>query len=261
MYKTFFILITIFLVFITVFLCISNPKMHKTVFVYDSAYEVVTPQKNVEVVKTMPTKTVTTKQVKVAEPVPQTKVVKKQTTPKVTKTVAPKTVKTVSAPQKTVTKKIAPVQKQTVPKQVAQKQQSQRSQTASSPQPKPISEAEQARQEEILWNKWRSTLQNKIMSDSKLPIVPQGTIFRFSFNVDKYGKITNVQTWSQTPSYTPYAIQYIAPVIRSLQGRSILNFPAGSNRVSTTVSGAWKISQTAKYSTSADFNDSERVTK
>lgn len=124
---------------------------------------------------------------------------------------------------------------------------------------KQVSEEEKARQEEILWNEWRSNLQNQIMSDVRLPIVPEGTIFKFSFNVDKYGKISNVQTWSLSPTYNPYAIQYIAPVIRSYQGHDILNFPAGSNRYSTLVEGGWKISKTTKYSTPEDFSDTERV--
>mgnify|MGYP006872970554 CR=1 FL=1 len=118
-----------------------------------------------------------------------------------------------------------------------------------------------AQEEEILWNKWRSNLQNQIMIDVKLPTIPTGTVFRFSFNVDKYGKITNVQTWSDTSKYTPYAIQYIAPVIRSYQGKSILNFPTGSNRTSTEVKGGWKISANAKFSTPQDYNDTERITK
>ncbi|MBR1424271.1 hypothetical protein IJ579_01760 [bacterium] len=118
-----------------------------------------------------------------------------------------------------------------------------------------------AQEEEIAWNKWRSDLQNKIMQDVKLPAVPSGTIFRFTFNVDKFGKITNVQTWSDTSKYTPYAIQYMAPVIRSYQGRSILNFPSGSNRTSTIVVGGWKIAANTKLSTPQDFNDTERIKK
>ena len=129
--------------------------------------------------------------------------------------------------------------------------------TISTPQPKQLT----AQEEAIAWNKWRSNLQNQIMKDSKLPNVPNGTIFKFSFSVDKYGKVTNVKTWSETQMYTPYAIQYIAPVIRNYQGRSILKFPSGSNRVTTDVTGGWKISTSAKYSTPQDFNDIEKVTR
>ena len=116
-----------------------------------------------------------------------------------------------------------------------------------------------AAQEEIAWNKWRSNLNNQIMKDSKLPTMPNGIIFKYKFTVDKYGKVSNVQTSSTTPGYTPYAIQFIAPVIRSYQGRAILNFPAGSNRTSTEVSGAWKISSNARLSTPDDFNDIEKI--
>ncbi len=125
----------------------------------------------------------------------------------------------------------------------------------------PVQKVLTVQEEEILWNRWRSNLQNQIMKDVKLPTIPTGTVFRFTFNVDKYGKISNVQTWSDTSKYTPHAIQYIAPVIRSYQGRSILNFPVGSNRTNTQVSGGWKISPNAKFSTPQDYNDTERITK
>lgn len=118
-----------------------------------------------------------------------------------------------------------------------------------------------AEEEEIAWNIWRSNLQNKIMTDVKLPAIPHGTVFRFTFDVDKYGKITNVQTWSETSKYTPHAIQYIAPVIRSYQGRTILNFPAGSARTTTKVVGGWRISANTKLSTPQDYNDTERIKK
>jgi len=120
-----------------------------------------------------------------------------------------------------------------------------------------------AQEEEIAWNKWRSNLNNQIMKDakSKLPMMPNGTVFKYKFTVDKYGKISNVQTYSETSAYTPYAIQYIMPVIRSYQGRSILNFPTGSNRVTTTVTAAWVISSNLKVSTPEDYHDIEKVKK
>ncbi len=117
------------------------------------------------------------------------------------------------------------------------------------------------RQEDIVWNKWRSDIQNQLMNDVQLPIIPQGTVFKFQFDVDKYGRVTNVKTWSLTKSFTPYAIQYIAPVIKSYQGRDILNFPSGSNRTVTTVEGGWRIGKVSKYSTPNDYNDTEKVIK
>ncbi len=177
--------------------------------------------------------------------------VKKQVQTQVKKQVQT-TTKQASKPQ---TKKTAT---QTVKKTpAAQTKTAEKQQKTSVQIAKEQQEAEQL--ELIRWNKWRSDLQNKIMQDVRLPIVPQGTVFKFSFDVDKYGKVMNIQTWSTNPSFTPYAIQYIAPVIRSYQGKSILNFPEGSNRISTTVEGGWKISSSTKYSTPADFKDIETV--
>ena len=116
-------------------------------------------------------------------------------------------------------------------------------------------------EEEIVWNKWRSDIQNQLMKDVQLPIIPQGTVFKFQFDVDKYGRISNVKTWSLTNSFTPYAIQYIAPVIKSYQGRELLNFPSGSNRTVTTVEGGWRIGKVLKYSTPNDYHDTEKVVK
>ena len=99
------------------------------------------------------------------------------------------------------------------------------------------------------------------MRDVKMPYVPKGTVFKFSFDVDKYGRITNIKTWSTSSNYTPFAIQFIAPVIRSYQGKNILDFPSGTQRLSTTVKGGWKISDSAKYSTPNDYNDIEKVKK
>ena len=103
-----------------------------------------------------------------------------------------------------------------------------------------------SRKEEIAWNAWRSRLQNQIMQDTKITQVPNGVVFKFKFTVDKYGKISNIQTWSLNPNYTPIAIQHIAPVIKNYQGRTILDFPNESNRVITDVEGGFKISNISR---------------
>lgn len=159
-----------------------------------------------------------------------------------------------------------PVQVQPQPKTQELKQPVQITSQTTAPVQKPASSKTDsspivltAQQEEIAWNKWRSNLNNQIMKDSKLPTMPNGIIFKYKFTVDKYGKVSNVQTSSTTPGYTPYAIQFIAPVIRSYQGRTILNFPQGSKREYTEVSGAWKISNNSKLSTPDDYHDIEKV--
>lgn len=250
-------------------ICAIKPDMHKTVFVYDSAYTLV-PENKTEVETTtipiaeMPVikeETVSQKAqtVKTIEkPVQQTKIIKEQTVSK-PKVQTVQQVKKQEIPQqqtvrvvKKETPKSTTIQKLTQP----QEKQLTTQQTVESV-PKTISQQE----ETIAWNTWRSNIQNKIMQDVKLPILPAGVVFRFSFTVDKYGKISNLQTWSDTPTYTPYAIQYVAPVIRGYQGRSILNFPEGSSRTVTEVKGGWKISAHERYSTPQDYNDIEKVIK
>lgn len=170
--------------------------------------------------------------------------------------------KTVETPKNTVTPAHTAVKTQPVKQVQTTAPAPQKTQTTKintqTPQPKKVLTL---KEEEIAWNIWRSNLNNKIMQDTNLPAVPAGTVFRYKFDVDKYGKITNVQTWSETSKYTPYAIQYMAPVIRNLQGRSILNFPQGTARTNVNAGGAWKISATSRYSTPDDYYDVEKVIK
>ncbi len=271
MYGLLFTLIAGILGLTTIGICALQPQMHKTFFVYNSDYVIVEPADKVEVVKNLPTqvnqpqkeeKKVTVQ--KVVKSVPKTtqKPVEKKSVKN-----SPQPVQKIQTSQQTVNPLLSILKETSTTESAQQKVVEKNVQTAlqsvkkeeTKPAAKTVTEEEKARQEVILWNKWRSNLQNKIMSDVKLPIMPEGTIFKFSFDVDRYGKISNVKTWSLTPAYTPYAIQYIAPVIRGYQGRDILNFPEGSNRFSTTVEGGWKISQTAKFSTPEDFKDAERV--
>lgn len=274
--------ILLMLIIIATFsICAIQPVMHKNVIVYDSAYtlvtedEVKTETKEVPVME-MPAKPVekTTVIEQKVEPVistfkSQTTNVKQQTntTPKQTTT----NKKTVTKPQiQIVTKPVTTTE--TKPKVVQQIQKTeapkveQKVVNIPSSKPSPIRDEVvmtpkvlTQQEETIAWNIWRSNITNKIMQDTKLPDIPNGVLFQFSFNVDKYGKITNVQTGANPANYTPYAIQYIAPVIRSYQGRSILNFPEGTARTSTQVTGKWRISTTEKYSTPQDYNDIEKV--
>lgn len=197
------------------------------------------------VTKQVPKTTTTTKQVPktttTSKPVETKTVQNKQTKPQVTQTVQQKPQTTVQTQKQTPTQTTQTVVN-TVPTQKTVK-------------------VLTAQEEEIAWNVWRSNLQNKIMRDAKLPTLPMGTVFKISFDVDKYGKITNLQTWSTDSRYTPYAIEFIAPVIKSYQGKSILTFPEGSQRTKTTFTGGWKIAATSKYSTPNDYHDTERVVK
>jgi len=274
-------ILLILIIVATFSICAIKPDLHKNVIVYDSDYTLVTEDvvksetKDVPVME-MPAKPVEKNTVveKKVEPVvktskTQTTNVKQQTktTPKQSAT----TKQTVTKPQtKTVTKPVTTtvtkpqVVKQTQKTETPKVEKYEKTEKMTPSQvtkneniytPKVLTQQE----ETIAWNIWRSNLTNKIMQDTKLPAIPNGVLFQFSFTVDRYGKITNVQTGADPANYTPYAIQYIAPVIRSYQGRSILNFPEGTARTSTQVTGKWRISSTEKYSTPQDYNDVEKI--
>ena len=281
--KIFGYILIIFTLLATVFVGIKQPKMHTKIFVYNSDYEIVEENQtpNIDTIKKteeIPTVSVNDNQSRIQiameeieKPVakvevktveqPKTKqktqqnktVTQKPTTTTVTKPVSQTTQMQSNITQTTQQKPQITVQTQTNPTQT---------QTVTKTAPVQTTvKVLTAQEEEIAWNVWRSNLQNKIMRDSKLPNIPIGTVFKISFDVDKYGKITNLQTWSLDSRYTPYAIEFIAPVIKSYQGKSILDFPQGSQRTKTTFTGGWKIATTSKYSTPNDYNDTERVIK
>ena len=272
--------ILIIILFIST-LCILgiNPKMHKKVFIYDSSYSIVEEDnQEPEKIEALPIKEQKV-EVKKVDKIEQNVVVQKNNIPKID-TITVKNEK--QSPQRIIRQEIQPKnisKKETVnvekkppqhvkkdtqkviinkPKQEIKEQPKIAVKNVTVKQePKVLTQKE----EEIAWNIWRSNLQNQIMKDTKLPYVPKGTIFKFSFDVDKYGRISSVKTWSLNSNYTPIAIQFIAPVIRSYQGKDILDFPNGTQRFSTKFEGGWKISDNAKYSTPNDYNDIEKVKK
>lgn len=115
-------------------------------------------------------------------------------------------------------------------------------------------------QEEIIaWNKWRSNLQNQIMKDSQIDYAPLGTMFLFTFIVDKYGNISNIKVECSNPNYMDIARDRVKPAISNLQRKPILKFPQGTQRTSTVVTGIFLIGTQERYSTPEDFSDFERV--
>lgn len=242
-YSSFFKILLVITIIITACICSVKPQMHSSVVVTDSSY-MVTEQdyKPEEVKKNDVIATVS------REELQKPKTVAKKVVEPVTNTVQKKQV---SEKKNNIAKKVeAPKKVMQAPKQ---------EKVVTKTQTKPATTTMTAKQEEIAWNVWRSNLQNQIMKDSKLPDIPTGVVFKFKFTVDKYGKVSSVKTWSLNPSYTPIAIQYIAPVIRSYQGHSILDFPSGTNRVITDVEGGFKVSTSSRYSSPTDYNDVETV--
>ena len=267
--KNFILAILILLVVSTISICAVKPDMHKSVIVYNSDYTLVPEEVNTVEKEEIPIMEIPVQPEKKTVKV-ETKVIKPQTVTKAETKVQKTPVTTKTQQVKTTTQKqpITTVETKQKEKTTASKPVTVVTQTTKEsaiPATKTVSKAETKvltqQEEEIAWNLWRSNLQNKIMQDVKLPILPNGVTFKFTFTVDKYGKISNVQTWSTSPAYTPYAIQYIAPVIRSYQGKDILNFPQGSTRFATDVKGGWKISPVEKFSTPQDYNDVEKVVR
>ncbi len=250
--KLLFQILVILLMAVTVCICLIQPEMHKAVLVYNSDYTLVPEEVSVIEKEEIPIMEIPAKSLQNAVKV-ETKV---HTLPVTKKTQEAKEGILQQNVKKTETKK---VEKTDIPKPVLVQETKKIKSPATANTSQTI--VKTFTPEEIAWNVWRSNLQNQIMQDVKLPIIPNGVIFRFSFNVDKYGKITNIYTSSDNPAFTPYAIQYIAPVIRSYQGKSILNFPAGSTRTSTEFKGGWKISSSERLSTPQDYNDYEKVIK
>lgn len=288
MYRAFFTVVAIILAISVLGIGIFKPQMHKKILIFESnnvvaepqtvtIHEVKLPEKtqkpekatvkteqktvaNVQnKVSSTPTQTTTQKttvQNSTVTKVPTTKTTTAKTSDKQTdidtKPLIDRIKKqTEKTPEKTET--VQTVKQETKPV-VEQK-------TVKLPAVHSSTTAQAEQEELLLWNKWRSDLQNSIMRDTNLPPIPNGTIFRFQFDVDKYGKITNITAWSDTPAYTPYAVNYITPVIRTYQGRSILNFPKGSTRFKTTMVGGWKISNKSVYSSPSDYSDVERIKK
>ncbi len=122
--------------------------------------------------------------------------------------------------------------------------------------PKQLTEAEEI----IAWNKWRSDLQNQVMRDAKIG-APLGTVFKFSFTVDKFGTISNLKVWSTDPMFTNLGIRVIRPIIVKYQGQPILNFPEGTKRIITNVTGGFVMSTQTGYSNPSDYSDYETVKK
>lgn len=234
---------------ITAFVGVNQPALHKQTMFSDEYHrftevEIPTSDINFTQVDTTPTQQIQVEQVQ-AKPKEQTKVQPQQPQQKQVTNVAPTTVAK-QEPQKIVQK---PVVKQDAPKVE---------------ESKPVTQKftpphELTEQEEIIaWNKWRSNLQNQVMKDAPTR-APLGTVFKFSFTVDKYGNMSNIKVWSENPNYTDLAVRVIKPVLSSYAHKPILNFPQGTKRVITNVTGGYQISTRTKYSSPSDYSDYERV--
>ena len=113
------------------------------------------------------------------------------------------------------------------------------------------------RAELIAWNKWRSDIQNQIMENAYVE-APYGTLFFFSFNVDKNKRITNIKVITSNPN-AKNDIPHIKSTIISLDGKSLLEFPKGTNRKSVLFTGGFLMSDTEELSSPSDYRDFEYI--
>lgn len=113
------------------------------------------------------------------------------------------------------------------------------------------------RAEMIAWNKWRSDIQNSIMDASEID-ANYGTIFLFSFSVDKNRHISNIRVTSRNGG-SEADKRAVRRAILSLEDSALLDFPKGSNRKSVGFTGAFLISDYSYYSNPSDFHDFEYV--
>lgn len=115
-------------------------------------------------------------------------------------------------------------------------------------------------QEELIaWNKWRSNIHNQVMKDSNAGVAPYGTMFTFSFLVDKYGNVSNIKVSCSNNFCMDIARNNLKPAISNLQRKPVLNFPRGTQRTSTVVNGSFLIGSEDRFSTPSNFSDIERV--
>lgn len=114
------------------------------------------------------------------------------------------------------------------------------------------------REELIAWNKWRSNVQNEVMMGAQVE-APIGTMFYFSFKVDKFRHISNIKAYCTNPSYNKEVQNKLIPIIKKMEYTQILEFPKGSQRDSTTVRGMFGISDETVLAHPDDFHDLERV--
>ena len=113
------------------------------------------------------------------------------------------------------------------------------------------------RNELLAWNIWRSNIQNRVMDDSDVD-AGYGTIFYFTFKVDKNRNISDVKVIS-TDLLNSAATKEVRRAINALNGKSILEFPRGTNRRTVDFTGGFVIGTQAQYATPDDYNDFENI--
>ena len=235
--------ITIILfILLTIFTIKIHPDMHQPIIIEDEHFQLT------RISDTITTKNIPTE--KTAQPEPQ-KI--KRTETKVVYKNTPETTSQLEILQQIIkeTEQEEPVELQKPVKPEIHQ-----------PEPKTTNDNPyMTEQEEIIaWNRWRSNLQNQIMRDSRIDYAPLGTLFTFTFVVDKFGNISNIKIMCSNPNYMDIARSRVKPAIANLQRKPILKFPKGSRRTSTIFIGGFTIETHEIYASPENYSDYERIT-
>lgn len=127
-------------------------------------------------------------------------------------------------------------------------------------QPKSSSNPYMTEEEEIIaWNKWRANVTNQIMKDSNVGSAFMGTVFHFTFVVDKFGNVSNIRVESNPAAFMDLARNGLKPAIANLQNKPILKFPQGTKRTTVIVDDSFIISTQNNFATPNLYSDYERV--
>lgn len=264
----------------TFWVMVKNPYMHKQILITDANYTFVEEETAPPMpVKIQPQNIETQQNIQLQNkvaPKPSPSInknkqpqqlqqpQKKQREPVVKKQPPTKPVdkKTQKPPVKNNTVNKTPVKKPAVEKTIVKEVKKTAPQKIATQKPvEPVKQETLTEREEVIaWNNWRSQIQNQVMTDTKIG-APMGTQFLFSFTVDKFGNMSNVKVWSQNPVYTDLGVRVVKPVLMGYQNKPILNFPEGTKRVITNVTGGFYIATNTKYSSSKDYSDFEKVKK
>lgn len=277
--------VVVLFVVLTILTIKIHPEIHQPMLIEDADFQLVRISDTIE---NTPVTVVQTKPQTVTQTVPKTVEVKVQEIPtqsKPVQTQAPQIVETKPVKIK-FPKKEVPVQTQ-VPEpsqmellqkllntdiedtKALQENAQKLAQTMQKPQQvqKPVPQQTSVHknpymteQEELIaWNKWRSNIHNQVMKDSNAGVAPYGTMFTFSFLVDKYGNVSNIKVSCSNNFCMDIARNNLKPAISNLQRKPILNFPRGTQRTSTVVNGSFLIGSEDRFSTPSNFSDIERV--
>lgn len=267
----------LFLALITLFICIANPTMHKSLVITDTGMQVVDKQLKTQSnnVQLQPVKQTSVNTPKTnVKPVSMVKEVKPKTVPSQTnvKPQVKQPVKVQSKPQakqtvvQTKTVQSKPNQKPAASTQVKKPVPQTAKTTVQTPAPKKVLTEQE---ETILWNKWHSNLQNRIISDTTARLknldsytkqAINGTLYIvYSFNVSKSGAISNLSVKTNISNEASVRVNSIVSgIISGYGGTSIVTFPNGTSRVSEKHKGAIstviKDAKSTTYSNTSDYN-------